>query len=226
MGEDLRLRQPDGDTPLSHLHQGLFQVNTGLDLPIVSEDKALGGKGKPHAVKVAAIFKLGHIGVVVIHHGQLADLRQLGPEHHSVNLRRLGCSVRRGPPRKKAPQAHCGTEDHPQHQRPDKFQGMEFCLLHNGSSLPRRRACGVFLHDTRNHRKKQEEASSGQSAGRPSGGPSKSGLITSPRRCTRRGRSQGSTRPESWTWGRAAPRWGQTRSSSKRPAASASKDTR
>lgn len=50
------------------------QVHPRLDLSVIGEDEFLGGEGNGDAVEIIAVFKLGHVGVVVADGGQLADL--------------------------------------------------------------------------------------------------------------------------------------------------------
>ena len=77
VGEDLRLRQCDGDRGAADGHLRPVQVHPGLDGAVVGKDEGLGGEGDFHPVEVVAALELGHVGVGVGDRGQLPDLRQL-----------------------------------------------------------------------------------------------------------------------------------------------------
>ena len=134
VGEDLRLRQCDGDRGAADGHLRPVQVHPGLDGAVVGKDEGLGGEGDFHPVEVVAALELGHVGVGVGDRGQLPDLRQLILQDDRVYFR---CLRPAGgpPPAQKAGAAHQGAEKDAQPQVPGCPQGVEgfFHSAHSGS---------------------------------------------------------------------------------------------
>ena len=135
VGQHLRLRQRHGDGLAGHIHLYLFQVHAGLDGAVIGDDKTLLGQGHLPAVKIHLVFKLAHIGVVILHRGQLRHGLQLLSDQVGGDDRL----------RAAAAEHRSGTEGHRQqhhqgqrpHQLPLQAEGFLFlflfCLFHIGS---------------------------------------------------------------------------------------------
>ena len=142
MGEDLRLRQRDGDGVTADGDLCRLQIHAGLDGAVIGEDEGLGGEGDLHAVKVVAVLELGHVGVGVCNGGQLPDLRQLVLQHHGIDLRGAGLPGGPAAPQK-ADAAHQGAQQNAQPQRAGGLQWVQgfFYSAHGPPFRGRCRLC-------------------------------------------------------------------------------------